>query len=69
MTAAVKENERPGGSTFLPARIAEPARTEIEDEIWSWIVLGRDDAADFVDYLEEDEERHGRPAGLIAKAG
>ncbi|WP_285558665.1 DUF6891 domain-containing protein [Actinoplanes regularis] len=51
-------NERPDGVRFLPDRIAEPGRSEIEAEIWSWIVLGRDDAGEFADYLEE-EERHG----------
>ncbi|MEW2383970.1 hypothetical protein AB0873_18045 [Micromonospora sp. NPDC047707] len=52
-------NDRPDGVTFLPGRIAEPTRTEIEDEIWAWIVRGEDDAGEFVDYLDDDEDRHG----------
>lgn len=52
-------NDRPDGVRFLPDRIAEPARTEIEDEIWAWVVRGEDDAADFVDYLDVEEDRHG----------
>ncbi|MFI7575617.1 DUF6891 domain-containing protein [Micromonospora sp. NPDC049497] len=52
-------NDRPDGIRFLPDRIAEPARTEIEHEIWAWIVRGEDDAGEFVDYLDDDEERHG----------
>ncbi|MEV8516321.1 hypothetical protein [Dactylosporangium sp. NPDC051484] len=52
-------NDRPDGVRFLPDRVPEPARTEIEDEIWAWIVRGEDDAGEFVDYLDDDEERHG----------
>lgn len=62
MIARVSEwayNDRPDGVSFLPDRVTEPARTEIEDEIWAWIVRGEADAAEFVDYLEDDEERHG----------
>ena len=62
MIARVNEwayNNRPDGVSFLPGRITEPARTEIEDEIWAWIVRGEDDAEAFVDYLDDDEERHG----------
>lgn len=51
-------NDRPDGSRFLPERITEPARAQIEDEIWSRIVGGEDDAAAFVEYLD-DEERSG----------
>jgi Domain of unknown function (DUF6891) len=52
-------NNRPDGVRFLPDRIAEPARAEIEDEIWAWVVRGEDDAGSFVDYLDDDEERSG----------
>ncbi|MEU8663203.1 DUF6891 domain-containing protein [Actinoplanes philippinensis] len=52
-------NDRPDGVTFLPARITGEARTEIEEEIWTWVVKGEDDPSEFVDYLEDDEERHG----------
>ncbi|MBM2622088.1 hypothetical protein JIG36_41955 [Actinoplanes sp. LDG1-06] len=52
-------NNRPADVRFVPDRIAETARTEIEDEIWSWIVRGDDDPADFVDYMEDEEQRHG----------
>jgi hypothetical protein len=52
-------HDRPDGVRFLPDRVTEPARTEIEDEIWAWIVRGEDDAGAFVDYLDDDEERHG----------
>ncbi|MEV8503651.1 hypothetical protein AB0368_02345 [Actinoplanes sp. NPDC051475] len=52
-------NDRPDGVRFLPERIKEPARTEIEDEIWSWIVRGELDAQEFVYYLDDDEQRHG----------
>ncbi|WIM93582.1 hypothetical protein ACTOB_005565 [Actinoplanes oblitus] len=50
-------NDRPDGARFLPGHIAEPGRTEIEDEIWAWIVRGETDPAEYVRYL--DEERHG----------
>lgn len=62
MIACVSEwayNDRPDDVRFLPDRIAEPTRTAIEDEIWAWIVRGEDDAGAFVDYLDDDEERHG----------
>ncbi|MEU2615953.1 hypothetical protein ABZ570_30935 [Micromonospora sp. NPDC007271] len=52
-------NDRPDGVRLLPDRIAESARTEIEDEIWAWIVRGEDDVGAFVDYFDDDEERHG----------
>jgi len=52
-------NERPGGVRFLTQRIAEPDRSEIEAEIWTRIVRGEDDAGDFLDYLDDEEERHG----------
>jgi hypothetical protein len=52
-------NDRPDGVRFLPPRITEPGRTEIENDIWDWIVRGEDDAAEFVDYLEDDEDRYG----------
>ncbi len=52
-------NDRPDGLRFLPGRIAEPALTELETEIWDRVVRGEDDPGDFVDYLEDDEERHG----------
>ncbi|MEU0558085.1 hypothetical protein [Dactylosporangium sp. NPDC006015] len=52
-------NDRPSGVRFLPDEVAEPERSEIEDEIWSWIVQGRDDAARFVDYFDDDEQRAG----------
>ncbi|MET8148403.1 DUF6891 domain-containing protein [Actinoplanes sp. NPDC049668] len=52
-------NDRPDGFRPLPDRFAEPARGEIEDEIWSWVVRGQDDAGDFLDYLEDDDSRQG----------
>ena len=52
-------NDRPAGVRFLPDTVAEPERSEIEDEIWSWIVQGRDDAAEFADHLDDDEQRAG----------
>ncbi|MEV4539693.1 hypothetical protein AB0J82_38550 [Asanoa sp. NPDC049518] len=52
-------NDRPTDVRFLTDRITEPGRTEIEDQIWDWVVRGEDDAAEFVLFLEEDEERHG----------
>ncbi|MBB4766296.1 DUF6891 domain-containing protein [Amorphoplanes digitatis] len=52
-------NDRPDGFRPLPDRIAEPARGEIEDEIWSWIVRGQADAGEFLEYLEGDELREG----------
>src|SRR5687768_11843167 len=53
-------NDRPDGVRFLPERITEPARTEIEDEIWAWVVRGEDDAAEFVDcYLDDEQDGHG----------
>jgi hypothetical protein len=61
-------NDRPDGVRFLPERIAEPARTELEDEIWTWIVRGEDDAEEFVDYLDDDEERHGLTDEELAAA-
>lgn len=61
-------NDRPEGVRFLPDRITEPGRTEIEDEMWSWILRGEDDAAEFVDYLEEDDERHGATEEELAAA-
>ncbi|MEU7904897.1 DUF6891 domain-containing protein [Actinoplanes sp. NPDC049118] len=61
-------NDRPDGVRFLPDRIAEPGRTEIEDEIWAWIVRGEDDAGEFVDYLDDDEERHGLTDEELAAA-
>lgn len=62
MIAVVTEwiyNDRPAGVRFLTDRIADPGRAEIEDEIWGWVVRGADDADDFVDYLDQDEYRHG----------
>ncbi|WP_229070943.1 hypothetical protein [Actinoplanes sp. DH11] len=61
-------NERPAGLRFLPERIAEPARAELESEIWDWVVLGDDDAAEFVEYLDDDEERHGLTDEELAAA-
>lgn len=52
-------NDRPEGVRFVPERVAEPGRTELEDQIWSWIVQGNDDPGEFVDYLDDEEERHG----------
>ncbi|MBU2664751.1 hypothetical protein KOI35_14705 [Actinoplanes bogorensis] len=45
-------NNRPAGVRFVPERVAEPARTEIEDQIWSWIVRGATDTDDFVDCFD-----------------
>ncbi|MEU4427245.1 hypothetical protein AB0F81_42030 [Actinoplanes sp. NPDC024001] len=61
-------NDRPDGARFLPERITEPGRTEIEDEIWAWIVRGDDDASEFVDYLDAEEDRHGATGGELAAA-
>lgn len=52
-------NDRPDGVAFLAERIGEPGRTEIENQIWDWVVRGETDADEFVDYLGDDEERHG----------
>lgn len=52
-------NDRPDGVGYLADRIGEPGRTEIEDEIWNWIVRGEADADEFVAYFDADEERHG----------
>ncbi|WP_328345290.1 DUF6891 domain-containing protein [Micromonospora sp. NBC_00421] len=52
-------NDRPEGVRFLPERIAEPGRAEIEDEIWAFVVRGEDDADEFLDYFDDDEQRHG----------
>ncbi|MFC3499411.1 DUF6891 domain-containing protein [Micromonospora krabiensis] len=52
-------NDRPEGARFLTDQIAEPGRTRIDDEIWDWVVRGEDDADEFVDYFDDDEERHG----------
>jgi len=71
MIARVSEwayNDRPDSVTFLPERIAEPDRTEIEDEIWAWIVRGEADAEAFVDYLDDDDERHGLTDEELAAA-
>lgn len=61
-------NDRPEGVRFVPERVAEPGRTEIEDEIWSWIVRGDDDPAEFVDYFDDDEARHGLTDGELEDA-
>jgi hypothetical protein len=61
-------NDRPAGVRFLPDRVAEPGRTEIEDEMWSWILRGQGDAAAFVDYLDQVEERHGATGDELAAA-
>ena len=61
-------NDRPEGVSFLPERIAEPGRTEIEDDIWAWIVRGETDAEEFVDYLHDEEDRHGVTDAELASA-
>jgi len=61
-------NDRPAGSTFLTERIAAPGRTAIEDEIWAWIVRGETDPDELVDYLEDDDERHGATDDELAEA-
>ncbi|MFF5078433.1 DUF6891 domain-containing protein [Actinoplanes sp. NPDC000266] len=61
-------NGRPDGARFLPERIAEPARTEIEDDIWSWVVRGEEDAAEFAGYLEGDDVREGITDEELASA-
>jgi hypothetical protein len=61
-------NDRPAGVSFLPDRITEPARSEIEDQIWDWVVRGEDDPQEFVLFLEEDEERHGLTDEELAAA-
>ncbi|MEV0216406.1 hypothetical protein [Micromonospora sp. NPDC050695] len=52
-------NDRPEGVRFLTDRIAEPGRTQIEGEVWDWVVRGEADADEFVDVFDVDEERHG----------
>ncbi|MFI7024440.1 DUF6891 domain-containing protein [Micromonospora sp. NPDC049900] len=52
-------NERPAGVRFLTERIGEPGRDEIEAEIWAWIVRGDTDADEFVDFFDQDGQRHG----------
>jgi hypothetical protein len=52
-------NDRPGGVSFVPARIPEAERNQLEDTIWAWIVRGQDDAAEFVDYLDDGAARCG----------
>ncbi|XVV08655.1 hypothetical protein ACQP2X_27830 [Actinoplanes sp. CA-131856] len=59
MTGEWIYNHRPEGARFLPGRVAEPARTEIEDDIWAWVVRGEEDAAEFAGYLDGDEVRAG----------
>lgn len=61
-------NDRPAGVRFLPDEVAEPERTELEDEIWAWIVRGEDDPGEFVEYLDDDEERHGLTDDELAAA-
>ncbi|GIF63797.1 hypothetical protein Ais01nite_18320 [Asanoa ishikariensis] len=61
-------NERPTDVRFLTDRITEPGRTEIENEIWDWVVRGEDDASEFVDFLDEDEERHGATDDELSSA-
>ncbi|WP_433220191.1 DUF6891 domain-containing protein [Dactylosporangium sp. CS-047395] len=60
-------NDRPAGARFVPERIAEPARSDLEREIWDWIVRGYDDPAEFVEYLDEDE-RHGLTGEEVSAA-
>jgi hypothetical protein len=39
MIAGVSEwsyNDRPAGTRFVPDRVAEPARSDIEREMWDW---------------------------------
>ncbi|MFG1914939.1 DUF6891 domain-containing protein [Micromonospora sp. NPDC048898] len=52
-------NDRPEGARFLTDRIPEPGRAAIEAELWAWIVRGEDDAAEFVDFFDDEEERSG----------
>ncbi|MDG4825406.1 hypothetical protein O7635_26465 [Asanoa sp. WMMD1127] len=61
-------NDRPADVRFLTDRIAEPGRTEIETEIWDWIVRGEADPAEFVDFFDDDEERHGATDGELSQA-
>ncbi|MDI6099486.1 hypothetical protein QLQ12_12860 [Actinoplanes sp. NEAU-A12] len=61
-------NDRPDGVRFLPDRVDEEARAEIEDEIWTWIVRGEVDAGEFVDYLDDGEENHGLTGEEITSA-
>ncbi|MFI5495005.1 DUF6891 domain-containing protein [Actinoplanes sp. NPDC051859] len=61
-------NDRPEGARFLPDRIADPGRAQLEAEIWEWIVRGEVDAAEFVEYLDDDEERHGVTDAELAAA-
>ncbi|MFC0027934.1 DUF6891 domain-containing protein [Micromonospora chaiyaphumensis] len=51
-------NERPEGVRFLTERIAEPGRAEIERELWDWILRGEDDPDEFVEFFDDDEQRH-----------
>ncbi|MGY0002612.1 DUF6891 domain-containing protein [Micromonospora sp. I033] len=56
---AWRYNERPEGVRFLTERLAEPGRAEIEREIWDWVVRGEDDADEFVEFFDDEEQRHG----------
>ncbi len=60
-------NERPAGARFLPER-DDTATAAIEDEIWAWVVRGDDDPDEFVDYLDDEEERHGLTDEELATA-
>ncbi|MET8283301.1 hypothetical protein [Micromonospora sp. NPDC005174] len=61
-------NDRPEGVRFLTDRVAEPGRGEIEAEIWDWIVRGYDEPGDFLDYLDDDDDRHGATAEDLTSA-
>lgn len=61
-------NDRPGGVRFLTDRVPEPARAGIEDQIWAWVVRGETDPADFVEYFDDEEERHGTTDEELAEA-
>lgn len=61
-------NDRPEGLVLLTDRIPEPGRTEVENEIWDWVVRGEDDADEFLDYLDTPESRHGATDGELSAA-
>ncbi|WP_203717146.1 DUF6891 domain-containing protein [Asanoa siamensis] len=61
-------NDRPDGVRFLTDRIAEPGRSEIEEEIWDWVVRGEDDPDEFVDYFDDEEDRHSATDEDLAEA-
>ncbi|TWH70920.1 hypothetical protein JD77_05945 [Micromonospora olivasterospora] len=56
-------NDRPEGVRFRAEWIADPGRGKIENEIWDWGVRSEDDPDEFVDFLDDDEQRHRHRRG------